>query len=79
MKSKKDIALQLGITPQHFYDVIKTRSRPSWDLASALARLTNTKPDLWIEGTTQEKVLAVTRYQTQTEEAHPHEANQDPQ
>lgn len=48
------IARKVGISAGHLSDIIRNRRRPSWATAKRLAKTTETWPELWLEGETQD-------------------------
>lgn len=49
-----DIAKQLDVTPQYISQLANCTKRPNWKRAKQLSKITNTYPELWLEGTSQE-------------------------
>ena len=53
--TRKQIANESGISPQHFSNIINGVRRPSWDLAKMIAKATNSTPEIWMDGTPEQK------------------------
>jgi len=56
---QSDIASALGVSVAYINQLVKTKKRPNWKRAKQLADFTNTKPELWLEGTEKEIVDAL--------------------
>jgi plasmid maintenance system antidote protein VapI len=50
---QKHIAESAGISEPFLSMIINNDRRPSWPVAKRLAKATKTKPELWLEGTTE--------------------------
>lgn len=48
--AQKQIAEKAEITSQFVNQILSGRRRPSWSVAKRLAAITNTKPELWLDG-----------------------------
>ena len=59
MKTISDIATAAGLKQGTLSNIIAERRRPSWKAAKRLARITGTKPELWLEGTEKEMRAAL--------------------
>ena len=59
---KYQIARLAGISPGFLSDISNGKTRPHWKTAKRLARITNTRKTLWLEGTPQEIQQAILLY-----------------
>ena len=48
------LAENAGISPAMLSLILKGERRPSWKTAKRLAEVTDTKPELWLDGTPEE-------------------------
>jgi len=56
---QKIIAQSTGLSDAFVSLLILGQRRPSWATAKKLAQITDTKPELWLEGSTEEIQQAV--------------------
>ncbi len=49
-----NIAKRLKVSPSFVSQLINNKKRPSWERAKEIAKITNTKPILWLEGSSDE-------------------------
>lgn len=52
--TQSEIARALDVSVAFINQIVKTQKRPSWKRAKAIAKITGTKPELWLEGTESE-------------------------
>ncbi|QTA88823.1 hypothetical protein [Desulfonema magnum] len=57
---QKIIAVKAGLSQPFFCQILSRKRMPSWTSAKRLAEVTNTKPELWLEGTSAEIKKALT-------------------
>jgi len=48
--TQKYIARQLGVSTAFVNYLVTTKKRPNWKRAKQLAKITKTKPELWLDG-----------------------------
>lgn len=76
-KNRAKLAARAQITVQWLSDITHGRGRPSWELAKTLAEITNSAPDIWMEGNIGAMQQAIVQYLYTEGDAH--ETYQDPQ
>lgn len=59
---QQEIAKKANTSQGYISELISTKKRPSWKIAKALAEATNTTPELWLEGSTEEIKEALATY-----------------
>jgi len=59
--TQTEIANKIGVTQQMVSAIMLGKARPSWDTAKRLAEITGTTPDLWFDGTPEQKLEAIER------------------
>ena len=52
--SQTSIAQQVGVSSVFVNYLVNTKKRPNWQMAKKLAKVTNTEPILWLEGSSEE-------------------------
>lgn len=76
------LAKEVGVSQPHLNRIIftdKTGKRPSWPLAKKLAEATGTRPELWLEGTSEEIKAALDRLKSKANDNQKQEAEAQPQ
>lgn len=76
--SQTALAKKVGVSQPLISKILATGRRPSWTLAKRLAEATGTRPELWLEGTSQELRAALARW-TEREKQAQQEAEAQPQ
>lgn len=56
---QRNIADETGMSESLFSMILSGQRRPGWDKAKKLSEVTNTKIEVWMEGTTDEKISAI--------------------
>jgi len=56
-----EIARRAKVSPSALSNILKGRRRPSWSMAKKLAKATGTSPILWLEGSTEQIRLELTK------------------
>jgi plasmid maintenance system antidote protein VapI len=52
--TQSEIANALGVSVAFINQLVTTKKRPSWNRAKQLAKITKTKPELWLDGSADE-------------------------
>jgi transcriptional regulator with XRE-family HTH domain len=70
--TQANIANNANISEAFFSQIVNGHRRPSWHTAKTLAKITQTKPELWLDGKPEEIKRAVIELFPDRQEASPH-------
>lgn len=58
-RKQGDIAIEVGLSQSYFSQILNGKRRAGWDTAKRLAKITKTRPSIWIDGTPKQRRKAL--------------------